>query len=413
MSTYTLTDFKLRMTNYELRMGKYEWVITDRKNGVGRFQPHVLSHTDYYPFGAPMETGERTWVLVDANAGEEEGYRYGFNTQEEVHEITGSGNHTTAKFWEYSTRIGIRWNRDPVVDPSISSYATHESNPIRNDDPDGDCSVCPPPQITASLSMTLGSHNNGISFSASISQQVGNWNVSMGVGFTGYSSFANTGMRGFELRGSAQAGFNYGRTSLSLGTNVFRGLGGMSVFSQRTGILNVGFGKFSASYENDGTPFNLGSKLKGAPWLGDGDDKYRTAAVRVGFGQFSVGFNLFTGLRDHESYLQEENDMGVSVRKDDPNSTVGTYGERMPHGFVSERGARYRMGALFAGYGQVKLGIDSDRYVRHPIQDIFAHHIASPQPGFRTLSDRVAPYYQATSPNLFEAIFTPKFSLYE
>ena len=62
---------------------------------------------------------------------------------------------------------------------------------------------------------------------------------------------------------------------VSLGTNVFRGLGGMSEFKQRTGILSFRSGDFSASYENDGTPFpKLG--------LSDGNDSYRTAAVYLG-----------------------------------------------------------------------------------------------------------------------------------
>jgi hypothetical protein len=37
-------------------------------------------------------------------------YRYGFNGQEKVDEISGVGNHNTALFWEYDTRLGRRWN---------------------------------------------------------------------------------------------------------------------------------------------------------------------------------------------------------------------------------------------------------------------------------------------------------------
>ena len=58
------------------------------------------------------------------------GYRYGFNTQEQVDEIAGAGNHYTAMFWEYDPRLGRRWNQDPKPNPSISNYAAFANNPI-------------------------------------------------------------------------------------------------------------------------------------------------------------------------------------------------------------------------------------------------------------------------------------------
>jgi hypothetical protein len=55
---------------------------------------------------------------------------FGFNTQEKVNEIAGVGNHNTAKFWEYDTRLGRRWNLDPVDQVNISNYACLGNNPI-------------------------------------------------------------------------------------------------------------------------------------------------------------------------------------------------------------------------------------------------------------------------------------------
>ncbi|MFO0322304.1 MAG: hypothetical protein ACK504_07750, partial [Bacteroidota bacterium] len=49
-------------------------------------------------------------------------YRYGFNGQEKDDEIAGNGNINTAEFWQYDTRLGRRWNIDPVVKPSRSGY---------------------------------------------------------------------------------------------------------------------------------------------------------------------------------------------------------------------------------------------------------------------------------------------------
>src|SRR5690554_4076544 len=42
-------------------------------------------------------------------------YKYGYNTQERVDEISGKGNHYTAPYWEYDPRVVHRWNRDPLA----------------------------------------------------------------------------------------------------------------------------------------------------------------------------------------------------------------------------------------------------------------------------------------------------------
>ena len=57
-------------------------------------------------------------------------YRFGFNGQEKVNELSGIGNHNTAEFWEYDTRLGRRWNVDPVDQVKISNYAAFENSPF-------------------------------------------------------------------------------------------------------------------------------------------------------------------------------------------------------------------------------------------------------------------------------------------
>jgi hypothetical protein len=59
-----------------------------------------------------------------------------------VNEIAGVGNHNTAKFWEYDTRLGRRWNLDPVETDGVSQYVTNSNDPINNYDPEGDCPWC-------------------------------------------------------------------------------------------------------------------------------------------------------------------------------------------------------------------------------------------------------------------------------
>ncbi|MBW7869153.1 MAG: hypothetical protein H3C31_12625 [Brumimicrobium sp.] len=65
-------------------------------------------------------------------------YLWGFNTQQRVDEIAGKGNHYTAEFWEYSPRLGKRWNLDPVVKHHLSGYSVLSNNPIIMIDPNGD-----------------------------------------------------------------------------------------------------------------------------------------------------------------------------------------------------------------------------------------------------------------------------------
>ncbi len=65
-------------------------------------------------------------------------YRFGYQGQEKTDEISGSGNHNTALFWEYDSRLTRRWNLDPVDQVNISNYAVNGLNPILYNDPDGD-----------------------------------------------------------------------------------------------------------------------------------------------------------------------------------------------------------------------------------------------------------------------------------
>ncbi len=67
-----------------------------------------------------------------------EAYPFGFNGQERKDDYKGKGNHNHALYWEYDTRIGRRWNLDPVDQINISNYATMANSPIWKNDPLGD-----------------------------------------------------------------------------------------------------------------------------------------------------------------------------------------------------------------------------------------------------------------------------------
>lgn len=67
-----------------------------------------------------------------------EGYRYGFNGQEQDDEISGDGNTNSALYWEYDTRLCRRWNKDPITISSLSPYTCLSDNPIAFVDINGD-----------------------------------------------------------------------------------------------------------------------------------------------------------------------------------------------------------------------------------------------------------------------------------
>jgi RHS repeat-associated protein len=126
------------MKRYELtnHLGNVLSVITDTKQAVynnppsvlSYYQSEVISYMDYYAYGA----------ILSGRCFNNTHYRFSYNKQEKTDEISGAGNHTTAKYWEYDTRLGRRWNLDPIFNTDISRYAVNGNNPIYYLDPKGD-----------------------------------------------------------------------------------------------------------------------------------------------------------------------------------------------------------------------------------------------------------------------------------
>jgi RHS repeat-associated protein len=116
-------------------LGNVLVTVSDRKIGQSpvnnlytSFTADVVSATDYAPFG--MQTPGRSFDAAGSTA-----YRYGFNGQEKSPEV--SSNSFTAEYWQYDTRIGRRWNVDPLDKDDISNYAVFVNNPIAYSDPYG------------------------------------------------------------------------------------------------------------------------------------------------------------------------------------------------------------------------------------------------------------------------------------
>lgn len=86
---------------------------------VNTYTADIESNTDYYAFGQTMPG--RTWQGGPA-------YRFGMNAQLKDNEIYPGA--MGAEFWEYDSRIGRRWNVDPIRVPDFSPYSTFLDNPI-------------------------------------------------------------------------------------------------------------------------------------------------------------------------------------------------------------------------------------------------------------------------------------------
>ncbi len=233
------------------------------------------------------------------------------------------------------------------------------------------------------LKLNIRDCTNLVDLNIRASYRDGNFNASVGFGVSFAGSAAGSGAKGWEYRRSFGAGWDDGRQGFGVYSTTFSGFGGK--FSQKIGGFSYRNGDFGFRYENDGKPF------KG--WLGDGDDKYRTAALAINIGEFSAGINLFTGKRDSKSYYKEEHELLKVGFRDQ-------YGRRFRRGYVYEQDSKYRLGALYLGYNGYRIGTNSE-HVRHAFQNWFAHSIISPQPGFQNTSWDWQPYFQYQSPNIF------------
>lgn len=250
--------------------------------------------------------------------------------------------------------------------------------------------------FSVSLSVAFG-NSMGLGANFALSYNKGSWNFSAGIGISKTSNTGNTGLSFWEKRYSGSIGYDDGKFGFSLYSTTFRG-GGLN---QRIGGLMIRQGDFSARYENDGWPFD--KRLFGLGFkrvLGDGNDSNRTAALHVGYQQFGIGFNLFTGKRFASSYAESKGHDAQEMKYTKENgSRIGSFGERYPHGYVEEIGPQYRMGALYMSIGAMRTGQDSD-YFRHSIQDLGAHTV-SKQPGFQMMSNDYRSYIQFQIQNPF------------
>ena len=220
--------------------------------------------------------------------------------------------------------------------------------------------------FSVGLSLAIAYGNAaGMGVNLGAGYQSGNFSISGGVGLMGYSNYNGFGNNSFETRYSAMASWDDGKLGLSLGTNIWKG-----DFAQRTGMIGFRSGDFKIMYENDGS---IG-------FLGDDGDSYRTAALNMSIGNFTTGFNLFTGYRDYD------NENGSISKHRDP-MCIDEYGRKLPNGAVLEAKEKYRLGALTIGYGGWRVGGNSEM-VRDAIQTQIFHNFRIPWFGGKSILDK-------------------------
>lgn len=216
--------------------------------------------------------------------------------------------------------------------------------------------------LSISPSIVFG-NSAGVGASLSVGYSDGNWSFSAGIGYLNYGNYNGFG-NGVGTRKSILAAYDD--------------------FHQRTGVIGFRSGDFKLRYENDG---GAGIKYLG---LGDKGDSYRTASLQLSVGEFSAGFNLFTGRRT----LKDQQGEVVLL-----TNTTGEYGKIFKNGFVNEQGSPYRLGALTFAYKGYRIGVNSE-YVRHAIQTRLIHDLIGGR-AFKNMSWDWQGFTQYRTPNAF------------
>jgi hypothetical protein len=197
-----------------------------------------------------------------------------------------------------------------------------------------------------------------------------------------------------------QPGYGGKDARVTLGTNMFWGLKGHEgeSLNQRLGTIGFSSGDFGFMYENDG-----GKGISDLR-LGDREDRYRSASLIFNVGDYSAGFNLFTGNRDQDGepekqyYTNKKGKIKYGHPPIDPQLR-DNFNRKHKYGYVNEVGPKYRLGALFVGYKGLRIGVNSE-HIRHAIQNRAVHNTINDL-SFKNQSWNWDLYFQYRTPNMF------------
>ncbi|WP_323028415.1 polymorphic toxin type 23 domain-containing protein [Gelidibacter japonicus] len=233
--------------------------------------------------------------------------------------------------------------------------------------------------LSLSPALAFGSSATGIGANASLNANFGDFSASYGYGASYFGKSTGTGKAGYETRNSWSASYSSGDFSASLySTNFSSG-----ETSQKVGGIGVGIGDFNARVENDFLP---GLTKWSGNRIGDDYDRFRTAAVQIGFKDFKAGFNLFTGdpSLDEGSYNGHD---GASI-----NGSYSSNGS-----YMGSNANKYRLGAAYFGYRGNRLGVNSES-IRNSIQNGLHDIIGSPRFPVLNIPNSFYQQYQTNNP---------------
>jgi len=231
---------------------------------------------------------------------------------------------------------------------------------------------------TIGVSPTFAYGTNGLSLGAGItgSVNVGS-GVTIGAGFGGSITTegpAGQSLFGFdvgtETRTFGFAGYQGDRFGISYSNTTYRGLEP----NQRVGSLGLRYGSLSLRHDND------------VSWLGGDGDRFRTAGLEFGVGQFVAGFQLYTG---------------------DPGPNYQSEKYEGGRAYSAPSADRYRQGLFYFGFGTrggvYRIGADSEparAFVQNTWHSFLSAIFPYTIPHFRPLARPVSryAYYGSRSP---------------
>ena len=131
-ASYVAASRRLGRKQYEFsnHLSNVITTISDRKiqvpnsgnTALDYYKADVISTEDHYAFGNVMP----------GRSYSNGAYRYGFNGQEKINEVNGSGNFLDFKYRGYDPRLGRFMQKDPMASylPWVTPYAFAENRPI-------------------------------------------------------------------------------------------------------------------------------------------------------------------------------------------------------------------------------------------------------------------------------------------
>lgn len=365
----------------------------------------IMNHSDYYPFGM---------LLPNRHESSNE-YRYGFQGQEKDDEIKGEGNSVNYKYRMHDPRIGRFFAVDPLTSkyPHYTPYSFSGNSPIGSVEVGGLEGIPINGGISAGVSFNFGSHQNR--FGVNVSGYVGAFNtVQVSGSLSAFYNFSNYGFSGSssEIQATGGISVSFGKSfninsggtggkDFTLGANNTGKRNSIFLYSstyldnnttsQRVAGAGFTSGNFKFRFEDDYLPIFADAKT--GILLGDAEDRYRSAAVKLDykFSNFSAsaGFTLWTG--DPKEGWGNGSSNGLITKpigflsgSENAAYGIGKYGKynMFTPGGNAVNGAGFSLGAAYGGItlggNSFNLGYESEG-IRQFIQNQATHNnVGSP-----------------------------------